>query len=147
MTGRDEVRQLLLGKGMRSSDIMKAMSGRLSPNSVRKYISEALRSLDAAAIKALRLEQGKSAATSRGRAFIDRKSISQTHIRIGSKLAWFRTQEGMEPQVFANHHKFSNRIAIRAMEQGIHDFTLSELQRIAEILGVTLSELTEPMKP
>jgi hypothetical protein len=72
----------------------------------------------------------------------EQPKISPLHVSIGIRLSNFRNiVKKMGVQQFCDHYDFSNHSRLSAQELGIRDFTLVELQRLAEIMGVPIEEL------
>lgn len=74
----------------------------------------------------------------------EQKPIGQTHLRVGLKLSRYReVDHDMTCTELANVLN-TNRVTARLMELGIHDFKLSELITIAEVVGISLPDLIDP---
>jgi hypothetical protein len=73
--------------------------------------------------------------------FNTEKPISPMHSSIGHKINHHRTLELQQtPTVYADGLR-TNRVQLRRMELGIHDFTLQQLNRISQKLGIPLKDL------
>ncbi len=74
------------------------------------------------------------------------KPLSSCHSAIGTKLNFDRTVRKNENLSGYGSDLKINRTRLRRMELGVEDFTLSQLMRIAERLGLSLNELlaTQP---
>jgi DNA-binding XRE family transcriptional regulator len=68
--------------------------------------------------------------------------LSPQHIALGLKLSRYRND--ISASEMAKRLGVS-RYVLRTMEFGLHDFTLTQLLRISELLGLTLDQLTETM--
>lgn len=134
-----EIRRMFLDEGKTRREIFEALDNRLSLPTVRSYVTLVIREA-----REKGLDIPKSCYGNRGsRSFAEQDPISQVHIRVGARLAFFRSQVNLGPQKFADHYHWGNKISLRRMELGQYDFTLTELSRIAKILGTDLSNLLE----
>jgi len=91
-----------------------------------------------------RATRGAASTDAYHRPFSERQAISAEHIRIGRKLVKLRLSEHMTLSEFAAHFDFSNRVTLSAMEQGYHDFTMTEIRKISTILGTSIEDLMCP---
>lgn len=120
----------------------------LRPETVRVYFSQVISGLTSE--EADRRQQARArrtdAPSKRGyhRRFSERRTLGPEHIRIGRKLLDHRLKDGMTLGQFSDFYEFSNRVVLSSMEQGYHDFTMTEVQRIARILGTTIEDLLCP---
>ncbi|WP_375274975.1 helix-turn-helix domain-containing protein [Methylorubrum thiocyanatum] len=119
----------------------------LSPNTVSSYVKAARRGLtpeERAEIDARR----QPAITPPGGQvpFAQRDVLSPEHRRIGIKLARAREADGLALTEFARRHGL-NRVRLSGLEQGLIDPSLTELARLAEILGTTVPDLLAPIRP
>jgi hypothetical protein len=80
-----------------------------------------------------------------GRAALhERKPLGSAHLHVGLKISRFREIENdYSCSEFASMIK-SNRLTVRFMELGLHDFKLSELRAIGKIVKCSLAELIGP---
>lgn len=128
---------LLAGKGR--EEIGRDLH-HLSASTIQTYISRVRRGMTpgqaAEAREAARVRRGAQVVTGPGRVV-----LSTDHLRIGTRLMCHRHDNRMEIATFVEKHRFTTRATLLAMEQGVHDFTLSELARIAEILTTTIEDL------
>lgn len=74
----------------------------------------------------------------------DQKPLSYGHQSIGIRLNRFREIENDH-----THQKLAdmidvNRLTVRKMELGLHDFTIGQIQKIAEVMHVKIEELLRP---
>jgi hypothetical protein len=72
-----------------------------------------------------------------------RLPISPSHKALGIRIGLYRASR--------NYTEFGeilgvSRVIVKNMEHGFHDFTLSEMTRIVNILGITLTEALEPYR-
>lgn len=78
------------------------------------------------------------------KALADQKPISYGHHMVGVRLNKFREiDNAFSYQELAERIQV-NRLTVRKMELGIHDFTVRELQSIASLTGHTIEELLKP---
>lgn len=75
------------------------------------------------------------------RKYQDRTVLGPVHLRIGRKLLMARLELNMKSEEFCDRNDFANRAVLSLMEQGYHDFTVSEVQVVADIVGTTVEEL------
>lgn len=74
----------------------------------------------------------------------DERPISTSHHSIGIRLNRYREiDHTYNYQEMADLIKV-NRLTVRRMELGLHDFTVGELQRIAGLLETSIEELMKP---
>ncbi len=146
MSPRQQVRKLVVEDRLHPQEIIMRMQGVLSKNTVKQYIKE-----DHAELRKKGIVLGPI------RAHPDEyrihhphnhanQSVSQVHVRIGAQINRFRTHKHLDAPTFSKIIGFSNQLSLRSMELGTHDFTLSELQRLAIILGLEVSALLEPVR-
>lgn len=76
----------------------------------------------------------------------ERKIVGPVQVRIGRKLVEARLEHKMNRGEFCEHFDFANRSLLSLMEQGYHDFTVSEVQVVADVLGMPVEELLAPPK-
>lgn len=70
------------------------------------------------------------------------KSLSSYHRALGSRLTMFRGNRNYT----ALAHEFGvSRHILKLMEIGAHDFTLTQLSRISEILGHSIPDIIAPI--
>lgn len=129
--------------GLTNPEIQQLMPW-LAPSSIRTYVRRARRDFTAAQIDRVEARRRERAASRRvpGRSFCTRRSLGDTHALIGRKLFLHRQRECLSIEEFCAKYSFSNRIALSAMEQGFHDFKLSELITLAKVLDVSIADLT-----
>jgi hypothetical protein len=70
--------------------------------------------------------------------------LSEYHFRIGIKLNLFRINKKMEIVEFCEAYNFGNRNNLSNMENGLHDFSLGEMIRLANVLGIDVEEILKP---
>lgn len=76
------------------------------------------------------------------RKFEEARSLSSHHRAVGSRLTIARANTPVRD--FADRLGVSVYV-LRAMELGIHDYTLSELLRISDLVGRTMEDLINPI--
>jgi hypothetical protein len=74
----------------------------------------------------------------------DLPALSGVHTAIGTKLNFDRSLKKKENLQNYGVDLRINRVRLRRMELGVEDFTLSQLMRIADKLGLSLSDLLAP---
>lgn len=75
----------------------------------------------------------------------EQKPLGPLHIHVGLKIARYREVEnGYSCSDFARLID-SNRLTVRMMELGLHDFSMSELCRISTTLNLSVADLIGPM--
>ncbi|TIS85672.1 MAG: hypothetical protein E5W26_10935 [Mesorhizobium sp.] len=73
----------------------------------------------------------------------DMKALSPQHRALGTRLTIFRENRNYsEAAAFIG----VSRHVLKYMELGCHDFTLTQLNRISELLGANFVELTTPFR-
>lgn len=72
------------------------------------------------------------------------KVLSKVHRRVGIKITLFRNSLGLSTAGFSEDYNFANRRSLSTMEAGLHDFTLQELLKLAEIMEIDLETLLQP---
>lgn len=78
------------------------------------------------------------------KALADQKPISYGHHSIGVRLNKYREiDHALTYQEMADRINV-NRLTVRKMELGLHDFTVRELQSIASVMGTNVEELMKP---
>ncbi|QEE37974.1 MULTISPECIES: hypothetical protein [unclassified Methylobacterium] len=75
------------------------------------------------------------------RKYQERTILGPVQVRIGRKLAEARLNSEMKSEEFCKQHAFANRAKLSLMEQGYHDFTVTEIQKIADLLQINVEEL------
>lgn len=137
------IKDLLFKEKLSISEIKERFKGRASPTYIRDICHEVLHSV--------RAETGLEYRPSKRRSggFKPLKStdaLSQTHLSIGARLNNFRViKNNLHTAEFCHRYQFANVIRLRQMEMGQYDFTLSELQRVSEILNLPMEELVKPL--
>lgn len=135
------VRTLFLVERKTRAQITEQLHHRLSAASVHEYIREAVRHAEQTGIEI----PPTSARTGGVKARTSRKAISAHHRAAGVRLLRHRTSLNLERADYADRYDFANRIWIGEMEDGLHDFTLSQLMYLAEMIGISLEELIQPL--
>lgn len=119
----------------------------LSPHTVASYCKAARRSLSPEERAEIAVRRQPAASPPGGQVpFARREVLSAEHRRLGIKLARARDGAGQSLTDFA-HSNGMSRIRLAALEQGLADPTLTELARLAEILGTSIAGLLEPIRP
>lgn len=140
-TTQELVYRLYIKEALPFSTIEKQLEGRASHYTVRDYITK---SIKLAKERGDEVPMRKKAARKGGYAAgHEVKARSQLHVIIGNRLARHReTVEHLKPTEFvAAHGYFASVVVLRQMEQGLHNFTLTELQLIAGLLSLPLKDL------
>lgn len=143
MSLTDEVARLMK-EGYWPSEI-KSMLPSSSPRTIIQYcytINKGLSDAERADMLAKRNLRPKP--TGGNKDFFQRKVVSAFHVLVGSKIYYYRRCLEMNLQQFSDFYKFSNRVQLSAMEQGYHDFTLSEMTRLSEITQLDIPALLKP---
>lgn len=146
MSNIEQIRALAL-QGLCHSEVADQMR-HLRPDTVRVYFNRVVSSLEPSERSAM--EQARASRpsapprSSYHRSFAEREAFGPEHIRIGRKLLAKRMEEHLSLSEFAKDYGLSNRVTLSAMEQGYHDFTMSEIKIIAEILQTTIEDLMCP---
>jgi hypothetical protein len=136
----DEIKRLLIEESLSQSEIVKRYSHTLSAWQVKRLIQEAYED-----VKKTRPEFQMRRAPSGFKPLGATKTLSQMHLAIGVRLNNHRRVEmDMQPMEYCSKFNFSNHIRLRKMETGQYDFSLSEMQRISEIVGIPMEELVTP---
>ncbi|MDF2996861.1 MAG: hypothetical protein K0R27_2498 [Xanthobacteraceae bacterium] len=88
----------------------------------------------------------KAAPVSKGgpKRLSDLKPLSKVHQAIGIEINRYRTLTHDLGMSEMGEKLNVNRALIRKMELGIHDFTLTEINMISELLGLPVMELLTP---
>jgi hypothetical protein len=102
----------------------------LSANTVRKYVSMAWRS------SGLKIPPSPPS----GELHRDRPALSPLHKRIGRAIIAARARENQTSDTFSRRTLLGTRVTFCLYEQGAHDYTLTELERIAALKGQTLRD-------
>lgn len=74
---------------------------------------------------------------------IDKDPISAFHAQIGQDISYRRNKMNMLPLEFSKLVGISKE-RLRAIELGVVDPTLSELAKIAKVIGIDIEVLTKP---
>ncbi|BAQ50345.1 helix-turn-helix domain-containing protein [Methylobacterium aquaticum] len=142
---QQQIKELLL-QGKHHTEIAAELS-HLQPETVRSYAGRLLRELTPAEITKRDLARSQLPVGPTGvyhKKFAQRRVLGPVHVRIGRQLLEARQEAELNLGDFARRWGFSNRVALSAMEQGYHDFTLSEVYQIADIVGISTEELLRP---
>lgn len=138
----------LFDQRLPGEEIVRRLEGRVAFSSITTYFRVYYNNLKAQDPEEARrfAETCKPVKPVQPKSFLERKPASSLHVRVGARLGQHRimTEKVEQPGEFASRHKFANQQLLRAMEQGLHDFTLSELIRIAEIIGCEVHALLQP---
>lgn len=73
-------------------------------------------------------------------AITDMERLSALHISLGLQLTLFRGEKSVSEM--ARELGVSPHV-LRTMEYGVHDYTLTQLQRLSEQLGIDLDQLVK----
>lgn len=73
-----------------------------------------------------------------------RKPLTAAHLHVGLQLSRYRTVENDYSCSETAGVIKTNRLTIRLMELGLHDFRLSELRRIAQVTNLSIADLIGP---
>ena len=76
------------------------------------------------------------------RLLIGKEAISPLHSKIGMMIARYRATKSLSKTQMGNLIPVS-RVVVSNAEIGAHDLTITQLQRLAEILGVSIKEFVE----
>ncbi|MGE7157538.1 helix-turn-helix domain-containing protein [Methylorubrum rhodesianum] len=126
---------------------IRAMFPALSPHTVASYCKAARRGLTPAERAEIESRRQPAITPPGGQVpFTRREVLSPEHRRLGIKLARARGTAGQSLTEFAQSHGMT-RIRLAALEQGLADPTLTELARLAEIVGTNIAGLLEPVRP
>jgi hypothetical protein len=141
MSAKDTVKKMIL-EGHTLNDIFHALPD---------YTHSTLRTYEARIMSGLSAEERKQRDAARSarprkradyhRKYQERTILGPVQIRIGRKLLEARLNLNMKVEEFCAQHSFANRAKLSLMEQGYHDFTLTEIQKIADLLQMTVEEL------
>lgn len=74
------------------------------------------------------------------RILLEKKSLSNRHAWIGSRLAAYRARKNLGPSGMGLELAVS-RVKVTEMEIGAYDFTLTDVERIARLLDCTVESL------
>jgi len=77
-------------------------------------------------------------------ALSEQKPISYGHHAIGIRLNKYREIDHTYTYQELGDRLDVNRLTVRKMELGLHDFTIGELQKIASLMGTKVEELMKP---
>lgn len=120
----------------------------LRPPTVRVYFNNIVLGFTPEERAQMDEARAKRAAVDRGgvyhQKFRERRVLGPVHVRIGRQLLQARHEAGMNLGDFSRHWGFSNRVTLSAMEQGYHDFTVTEIYQISDILGLPAEDLLKP---
>lgn len=135
---QERIKALMLSGHTREQIAQKCPD--LKEGSIRVYIAEVKRVLTPDQIAAYDKAQVRVS-----RAFATDRPISTAHWHIGQRLARFRIEARMNAKAFCAKYPITNQVTLTKFEGGTHDFKLSELQKISEILSVSVDEMSQPM--
>jgi hypothetical protein len=141
-TTKEAVYRMFVLEGKRREDIEAEFGDRLTKKSIEVYIAHAIskakkNNIDLSHRKGERKKTGMRPGS-------ERKQISRLHFHIGNKITRFRyVNDDMNINEFCQTYKFANPIRLVLMELGQYDFCLSDLQRLSEILDLTITQLME----
>jgi len=76
--------------------------------------------------------------------FDQEKALSPIHKSIGVRMNLYRTLAKEWTTDEAAKILEANRYILRRMELGLHDFSLSQLEKVTEYLGTTMGDLLSP---
>lgn len=79
------------------------------------------------------------------RSFDGMRSLTFRHGQIGLFIHRFRTEHDLSPTSFGMMIQES-RITVRKMEQGAYDFTLCQIEKLADVMKVPFDALVQPKK-
>lgn len=130
---KHEVRRLVR-EGYLPDEIARIVGRRLSKTTLKQYIKVAYAE---ARREGFEIKRAITHAPSE-------KPLSALHSRVGIRLAGFRTSRALNPAEFSNDFAIGNRKTIVLMEHGLYEFTLTELQQIAALLGSDIGALVQP---
>ncbi len=77
------------------------------------------------------------------RSMIDKRVISPRHGWIGIQMSRYRAELGLTPSAFGMLIN-ATRTRVRYMEIGSHDFTLTEIVKLVEVLNIPFEQLITP---
>jgi hypothetical protein len=77
------------------------------------------------------------------RIMLNKKILSAKHSWIGLQIGLYRAQNDLTPSSMGMVLN-ATRVMVRNMEIGSHDFTLTQLERIAEVLSIPFMTLITP---
>lgn len=141
MSTKDDVKAMLI-KGGTLNEVFAAFPN-YTQSTLRTYVARSIAALTDAERKerdAARSARPRQRALNHTK-YQDRQTMGPLHVRIGLKLLEVRMNLKMKSDEFCQEHDFANRAKLSLMEQGYHDFTVSEVAKIAELLGVTVEQL------
>lgn len=81
------------------------------------------------------------------RPYAVKRSLSQAHFQIGLAISLYRAEHNLNPTQFGmllareNGSGNKSRCKVRDMEIGAYDLTLTDIQRLSEILGIPFETL------
>lgn len=145
MSSVPRIAELLL-QGYSVPEIVEDL-GKLKSSSVKVYVRRVMSGMSPEQLRQIELARLTRGGTKRDvyhRKYTDRPVIGPVHIRIGQRLLAHRQKLRMSHGEFCDHFEFSNRVILSAMEQGYHDFTVTEVLRIAAILELRMDDLLRP---
>ncbi len=138
----DEVYDLFIRQGKTRGEIRDLMGHRISLTTIRDYISRAINEAKAKGDSVpMRSKHGGGF-----KPLTDSKSLSSIHATIGIKVSRYReTVMKQTCKEFCAAFSFGSWIRLRQIENGVHDLSLREVQRIAEILNMSVQDLVTPL--
>jgi len=75
---------------------------------------------------------------------LDLEPLSEVHKYIGVRINYYRTVQNNWQYKELGQLIHASWWLLRKMEQGSHDFTLTEIKQISDLLGVPVDELLSP---
>lgn len=140
---RQQIKDWILNEHKHPQDIVAAMAGILRPASTKQYIKETYAEARAKGITLPPMQEPRTQAAQHPHK-LGTRLISAEHTRIGVRINLHRRGLDMNAPTYSRTYGVGNQMSLRAMEVGSHDFTLSELQRIAAALGTDVISLLQP---
>ena len=138
----EDIYSLHIHDGLTTAQIIAKYNGRLSLHTVRSYITQVIKD---AKTRGDQIPMRKSHGGG-FKSFTEQKPLSPMHSTIGIKLSRFReTQLKVTCKEFCETYSFASWIKLRQIELGVYELSLREIQRVAEILGITVQELLTPI--
>lgn len=142
----ETIYRLHVVEGLSPADVRLNLSARASGCMVRQYVNRAREVASRAGVAVPPLVRKSKGGYGSLQSSV---SLSPMHRAIGVRLNLFRTVTLGDVPVrkFSETYQFANPIRIRQMEAGLYDFRVSEVIRIAEIIGMSVEDLTKPLLP
>ena len=141
MSTKDNVKAMLI-QGSTLNEIYAAFPN-YSQSTLRTYVARATAALtaDERAQRAKSRSQRPKQRALNHTKYQERTTMGPLHVRIGLKLLEVRMNLKMKSEEFCQEYDFANRAKLSLMEQGYHDFTVSEVAKIADLLNITVEQL------